>query len=152
MTLRPPASAAVALSSRSDAECMPTATKTNAPLATEAPQCEICAFAKIHHWWGPGLKPARSHCSTCHRSWTSLAEGHCPQCCRHFAKYAAFDAHLDEDAHCIDPETITRADGRPRFAKKVSAWGTTWKIAFYGQRPDFGSDDEDEDNSEADDD
>lgn len=79
----------------------------------------------------------------CHRSWTSLAEGHCHGCCRHFANTKAFDAHLDEDAHCRDPETILRKDQRLKFIKRITTWGTTWKLAFYGQRPDFDAEDAD---------
>ena len=45
-----------------------------------------------------------------------------------------------------------RKDHRPRLAKRVTSWGTTWKVAFYGQRPDFNATDTPEDNDEQEDD
>jgi hypothetical protein len=37
-----------------------------------------------------------------------------------------------------------RKDGRPRFASHTTRHGQTWKIAFYGTRPDFSDDDTEE--------
>jgi hypothetical protein len=105
--------------------------------ATKKLPCPICAYASEHHWWGPELAPARSHCSDCHRSWTSLVEGHCTLCCENFANIKAFDAHLAPEGGCVPPESVIRRDGRPRLSSRTSKWGRTWKLAFYGTRPDF---------------
>jgi len=100
------------------------------------PDCPICAFADTHHWWGPDLAPARSHCRDCHRSWASLVEGHCPTCHEHFANVKAFDAHLLEDG-CRPPVEVIRKDGRPRLTTRTTRYGVTWRVAFYGTRPEF---------------
>ena len=93
--------------------------------------CNICSFARIHKWWGPDLKPARSHCSDCHRSWASLTEGHCPTCCEHFANEKSFDAHLLEESGCVAPATLVRRDGRPRLVLRERPFGGVWCTADY---------------------
>ena len=89
--------------------------------------CDVCAYAARESWWGPG----RTHHNTCHRTWSSLAEGHCVVCCNHFANVKAFDAHLGPDG-CRPPAEILRKDGRPRLTPRLSKWGTTWRF-----RPEF---------------
>jgi len=111
---------------------------------TAALTCAPCEYAKIHHWWGPALAPARSHCARCHRSWASLIEGHCTICCAHFANVKAFDAHLTEEG-CRPPASVIRRDGRPRLTTRETPYGTTWRIAFYGERPDFNASDDEAD-------
>jgi hypothetical protein len=111
-------------------------------VTTEAP-CAPCAYVAIHHWWGPSVAPGRSHCHECHRTWASTIEGHCTVCHRHFATYPAFDAHFIDDAH-TDPAFIMRQDGRPKFTFRTTRFGVTWRLAFYGVRPDFTHDDDEE--------
>jgi hypothetical protein len=113
------------------------------PRANDASSCEVCDHARKHSWFGPKLAPARSHCRHCHRSWASLVEGHCTICCAHFANVKAFDAHLTEDG-CRPPAEVIRKDGRPRLTTRTSRYGITWRLAFYGQRPDFAPTDEDD--------
>ena len=68
----------------------------------------------------------------------------------------AFDAHLitDEDTdevRCVAPSGITRKDGRPRLSTRNTRWGTTWRWAFYGTRPDFADSDDLDDDTKDDD-
>ena len=110
-------------------------TRTRRPLSEEAARCKACRHAAEHGWWGTNL-PGRSHCGDCHRYWSSLQEGHCPTCCRHFSNVAAFDAHLEENG-CRDPEQILRRDGRQKFTKRTSSLGETWALTNYRALPDF---------------
>lgn len=64
-------------------------------------------------------------------------------CCRHFAGYPAFDAHFVGDEH-VDPATVTRKDGKPKFSIRKSPYGLTWRIAFYGKRSAFSGDGDEE--------
>jgi hypothetical protein len=101
--------------------------------------CKICAYALIHHWFGPIAGGKGSHCIDCCRTWTSKVEGHCAVCCAHFANPRAFDMHFGRDDEHLDPATAKRRDGQPRFIARVRPGGTTWAIAFYGKKPkDFG--------------
>jgi hypothetical protein len=97
--------------------------------------CETCAYADQHGWWG-NKRPGRSHCSDCHRFWDSLMEGHCPTCCAHFSNVLAFDAHLAEEG-CRNPAEILRQDGRPKFVLRQGKFGGTWALVNYRQLPDF---------------
>lgn len=99
--------------------------------------CTACAHAERHGWWGVGNE-GENHCPDCHRYWNSHREGHCASCCRHFASNAAFDAHRYGDA-CVDPATLSRQDGRPRFSARATRLGTTWSLVHYRELPDFGS-------------
>jgi hypothetical protein len=101
-----------------------------------APECVPCAYVAIHHQWGDTLAPGRSHCRDCHRTWASLIEGHCAVCHHHFANYPAFDAHFDGDEH-VDPATVLRLNGKPKLTYRTTVFGKTWRLAFYGKRPDF---------------
>ena len=96
--------------------------------------CEVCTYADAHSWFGPG----RTHHKRCHRTWESKIEGHCTMCCEHFANVKSFDAHLTAEG-CRHPSDVIRKDGRPRLTTRVTAAGTTWRLAFYGTRPDFGA-------------
>lgn len=65
-------------------------------------------------------------------------------CCAHFANVKSFDAHLvaDDDSEvisCQDPAKLIRRDGRPRLTTRHTRWGVTWRLAFYGTRPEFES-------------
>ena len=115
------------------------------PLAPDAAveSCSICTYIKEHHQHPSGVS-WNSHCHDCHRSWASPVEGHCTVCCRHFAGYPAFDAHFVGGLHA-DPATVTREDGKPKFAFRKSPYGITWRIAFYGPRSAFSGDADEED-------
>ena len=130
--------------------------KTTAPSSTPSKtqtkiqDCSVCKHVDEHGWYGPSIKPARSHCRRCHRSWASLVEGHCTMCCEHFANVKAFDAHLLEEG-CRPPAEVIRKDGRPRLTQRKGPFGITWRLAFYGTRPDFdaaGADAEDADSAD----
>lgn len=119
-----------------DADLSPTPAPTstaNAAPAT-AQDCTACARIAAKGWWG-NISPARSHCTRCHRYWASYSEAHCSACCRHFANHKAADAHHRAD-HCLDPATVTRRDGQPRFTTRETRYGLTWRLAFYGQHPE----------------
>jgi hypothetical protein len=96
--------------------------------------CDACEHSVRHGWWGPLPDGCRTHCRSCHRSWTSLAECHCPACCEHFVSGRAAEAHR-RGGECEDPATATRSDGRPKFVARVRRGRDVWAIAFYGQRP-----------------
>jgi hypothetical protein len=104
---------------------------TRAPSSVKAPstapECVHCSFAAEHHWWGPDLAPARSHCERCHRSWASGRECHCTGCCRHFDHVNAFDAH-QINGKCCDPAAATRRDGAVRFEELSRPFGKVWRI------------------------
>jgi len=106
-------------------------------ISSETEECRICSYCSENGWWGPDLAPAKTHCSRCHRSWASTVEGHCSICCAHFANVKAFDAHLLEAGGCTDPASITRKDGRPRLTTRETPYGVTYRLAFYGVKPDF---------------
>jgi hypothetical protein len=109
---------------------------TSRTFVTSDDACAPCAHAALHGWWGPSLKPARSHCHSCHRSWASPREGHCTTCCRHFADVRAFDYHLAESG-CFDPALARRADGTPRLVERDRPFGPVWCVIDYRshQRP-----------------
>lgn len=69
--------------------------------------CPTCSYAEGNGWWGPGH--AGTHCQGCHRSWTSKAQSHCSECCRHFGSDSAGDAHRRGD-RCVDPAGVERFD------------------------------------------
>ena len=107
---------------------MSTATLERSDLETATGgECAPCAHATEHGWWGPTLGKARTHCRDCHRSWRSLREGHCAACCRHFADPEAHAVHR-RDSECVDPATITKADGSARFKLVETPYGTMWDI------------------------
>jgi hypothetical protein len=106
-------------------------TPSASPATKETDTCNVCEYANKHAWWGPDLAPARSHCRDCHRSWASLTEGHCAMCCGHFANEKSFDAHLLEESGCVDPGTLLRRDGRPRFILRERPFGKVWSVADY---------------------
>jgi hypothetical protein len=95
--------------------------------ATTTTTCVPCAHAAEHHWWGPQLEPAKSHCDRCHRSWASGRECHCSVCCRHFDHINAFDAH-QLDGACHDPSELRRRDGSDRFEEITRTFGKVWRI------------------------
>jgi hypothetical protein len=102
--------------------------------AAEAAGCEPCKHAVLEGWWGPLPGGCRTHCSTCHRSWSSLREAHCTLCCRHFVSHKVADRHWGPDG-CMDPATMLKRDGRPWFQARERPGGVTWALAFYGERP-----------------
>jgi hypothetical protein len=111
-----------------------TATATTATATASAKTgCEICAYASQHGHW-PSSSPTRTHCRTCHRGWSSLREIHCVTCHRHFSSPSVLDYHL-RTVGCVDPATVTRRDGRPRFVVRQRPHGETWYLAYYGERP-----------------
>ena len=69
-------------------------------------------------------------------------------CCAHFANVKSFDAHMTDDG-CRPPESVIRRDGRPRLIVRQSPYGVTWRLAFYGQRPNFDSQDGEADLDEG---
>ena len=112
----------------------------------EAP-CPVCIEADHRGCFGPALRPARTHCRGCHRSWGNaevppgprctrggIRQVHCPACHAQFRNPQAFDAHLTA-AGCRPPQTVRRGDGRPRFTYRDTRWGPLWALASYGPRP-----------------
>lgn len=67
------------------------------------------------------------HCGTCNIEWKSLAEAHCPSCCRHFSSDTSFDLHLQDD-RCLAPAAVKKRDGSPVLVKldrerEYAVWG-----------------------------
>lgn len=98
--------------------------------------CTVCDYAQAHGDWGPDIKPDKTHCSRCHRSWRSYREAHCVVCCRHFINSNAADAHRVEDG-CRNPSSLTRRDGKPKFTTVDRGKGVVYKLVNYRERPDF---------------
>jgi len=65
--------------------------------------CPICAYADVHASWPPEHRG--THCSTCHRSWTSTAQAHCTVCCAHFTADSVAEKHWLRTQH-QDPATV----------------------------------------------
>lgn len=97
--------------------------------------CEVCQRVLDTHWVGLVAGRAGSHCAGCCRSWTSPVEAHCATCHAHFSTPRAFDAHFARDGSHLDPATVRRRDGRPRFVARERPLGVTWAPAFYGTPP-----------------
>ena len=129
----------------------PAGDRARRPLSPIPLDCSVCEYIRVNHWIGNSAAPGRSHCRVCHRTWASLIEAHCVVCHRHFSKYAAADAHVIDDQH-VDPATVMRRDGRRRFTHRTTRFGVTWRLAFYGELPDFDDDDDDRDDDTGDDD
>jgi hypothetical protein len=107
----------------------------DARLATaHAAHCAPCEHNVRHGWWGQMADGAETHCSKCHRGWSSYREAHCTVCCEHFVSTKAANRHRKHGV-CVDPSTLTRRDGQPLFVQRVRTAGVTWALAFYGTLP-----------------
>lgn len=100
--------------------------------------CEPCAYSAINHSWGPSLAPFKTHCKKCHRSWRSLREGHCASCCAHFVNADISGYHF-AGAKCTPPNEVKRRDGKARYAARETPQGDVFKVAYYGESPNFES-------------
>jgi hypothetical protein len=64
---------------------------------------------------------------SCGRTWTGLAQAHCPTCHRHFGSVAGFDRHRPS-GHCQDPAPMTTRAGRRIFRIAEGPLGGTWVL------------------------
>lgn len=88
--------------------------------------CGPCDHAAAHGWFGPDHKG--THCSTCHRSWSSLKEAHCTICHQHFSAdsvAALHEPYCGPDTHESMQEAVSEA-GNPIFAQRDRANGSVW--------------------------
>ena len=77
--------------------------------------CDVCR----HDYW------PHAHCPDCHRSWFGLEQCHCVVCHQTFASDEVFLRH-QTDGGCVDPGTILRKDGTPRFERVDRKGGPVW--------------------------
>jgi hypothetical protein len=63
----------------------------------------------------------------CGRRWTGLAQAHCMSCHEHFGSVRGFDRHRPK-GHCLNPEPMTRRDGRALYREDAGPYGITWVL------------------------
>lgn len=86
----------------------------------------------------------RNTCGGCDTTWTGHRTAHCATCHRTFTGIGPFDLHRSatgEHGACLDPATLTTADGQPRLIQHENGhWGgpglTDQQRAGLGYAPD----------------
>jgi hypothetical protein len=64
-------------------------------------------------------------CSGCPAQWTGASRTHCSGCHRTSSGLTLFDAHRSprgDHGTCLDPATLTAADGSPRMRLRDGIW------------------------------
>ncbi len=91
--------------------------------------CDLCAFAKVNGWWGPGLATNETHCRDCHRTFRKHHH-HCTRCHETFGGASAANRHNPGGSltQCHDPEA------KGLFLSGVGS-GVAWSRPMAGAFP-----------------
>ena len=84
--------------------------------------CELCAYAREHGWWG---KSGITHCGDCHAKWGGLRMAHCPVaggCHRTFSTDRSASLGHPED-RCVSDDELQQLG----LVQVAHAHGVLWR-------------------------